>query len=84
MPLSLNDDAFELDERKRGSLVFYPKGTNPSEGDDPSVMKLRINGETMPVKFTGIPGLAAIYVPESKIIYQLAALSTNVPNTAGN
>ena len=84
VPLSLNGDAFELDERKRGSLVLYPKASNPPEGNDPSVIRLRINGKTMSVKFTGIPGVATIYVPESKIIYQLAALSTNVPNIAGH
>jgi hypothetical protein len=84
VPLSLNDDAFELDERKRGSLVFYPTASNPPEGNDPSVIRLRINGKTMSVKFTGIPGVATIYVPESKVMYQLVVLSTNVPNIAGN
>ena len=88
VPLFLDGDAFELHKRKRGYLTFYTATSKPPEGNDPAVIRLRINGKTMSVRFTGIPGVATIYLAESKTIYktiyQLAVLSTNVPNIAGH
>lgn len=84
VPLSLSNDVFELDERNRGYLTLYPVTSNPPEGNDPKIMRLRINGQTMSVKFGGLPGATIIYVPETKTIYPLVSLWTNVPNIAGH
>jgi hypothetical protein len=84
VPLFFYDDAFELDERNRGYLILYPIASNSPDGNDPLVMRLRINEQTMAIEFAGFSGVTTIYVPETKTIYQLQALWKGVPNIAEN
>jgi hypothetical protein len=82
VPLFFYDDAFELDERNRGYLVLYPLASNPPEGDDPLVMRLRIDEQTVPIEFDGFGAVTTVYVPAAKTIYQLSPLWKSVPTTA--